>query len=73
MTKRKRGKRNHSAEGMDRVKCGHCFKLLSRTQYHEHKRNFFDTNAGKWKTVEDFARLNACSQETPVMVCCVLF
>lgn len=63
MSKRKRSKRNHSKEGMDRVKCGHCYIFLSRRQYHEHKRQFYDTITGKWKTVEEFARLDACNQE----------
>lgn len=60
MPKRKRSKTNHSKEDMDRVKCG---QFLSRRQYHERKRQFYDTNTGKWKTVEEFARLNACNQE----------
>lgn len=55
MPKRKR-KRNDSNEDMGRVKCGHCNTFLSKRQYHEHKRQFFDSKTGTWKTVQDFVR-----------------
>lgn len=82
MPKRRRNKRD-SKEGMDRVKCGHCHTFLSKRQYHQHKRQFFDTKSGKWTTVEDFVTLDiqgssssdgmCISTCTVYIVCCTLY
>ena len=68
MPKRKRNK-NNSAEDGDRVKCGHCHTFLSKRQYHEHKRQFFNPMTGKWNAVEDFIKLDVQGSSSSEGVC----
>ncbi|KAJ7394701.1 hypothetical protein OS493_000527 [Desmophyllum pertusum] len=35
-----------------RQRCGHCQQLLSKSQYHEHRRLYFNPSLDQWKTVE---------------------
>ncbi|KAJ7354917.1 hypothetical protein OS493_029026 [Desmophyllum pertusum] len=35
-----------------RQRCGHCQRLLSKSQYHEHRRLYFNPSLDQWKTVE---------------------
>jgi len=52
MLKRKRSKEKSTLEG-NRVKCGHCHNFLSKRQYHEHKRQFFNALTGTWNVEGD--------------------
>ena len=33
--------------------CGHCQQFLSNSQFHEHRRLYFNSSLNQWKTVED--------------------
>lgn len=57
MPKRKRMMGSTSKDS-DRLKCGHCHTFLSKRQFHEHKRIYYDSRTGIWKTVADLARLD---------------
>ena len=35
-----------------RQRCGHCQQLLSHSQYHEHRRLYFNRTLNLWKTVD---------------------
>ena len=35
-----------------RQRCGHCQHLLSNSQYHEHRRLYFNPSLNQWKTVD---------------------
>ena len=52
MLKRKRSKKKSTLEG-NRVKCGHCYIFLSKRQYYEHKRHFFNALTGTWNVEGD--------------------
>ena len=42
-----------------RQRCGHCQQLLSNSQFHEHRRLYFDSNMKQWKTVKGVGRTSA--------------
>lgn len=39
-----------------RQRCGHCQQLLSHSQYHLHRRLYYNSSLDNWKTVEDLKR-----------------
>lgn len=39
-----------------RQRCGHCQQFLSHTQYHHHRRLYYNSSLEQWKTVEDIKR-----------------
>lgn len=57
MPKRKRSTEKSKLEG-NRVKCGHCHIFLSKRQYHEHKRQFFNALTGTWNVEGDVVQLD---------------
>ena len=40
-----------------RQQCGHCQQFLSNSQYHEHRRLFFDATINEWRTVDFLKRV----------------
>lgn len=57
MYKRKRSKKNSSGS-RERIQCGHCRKVLSKRQYHEHKRQFYNAVTKQWTVMEDLITLS---------------
>ena len=39
-----------------RQRCGHCQQFLSHTQYHHHRRLYYNSSLEQWKTMEDIKR-----------------
>ena len=45
-----------------RQKCGHCEQFLGHTQYHEHRRLYFNSTLNQWTTVH-VLRQKKCEPE----------
>ena len=41
-------------DNMGRYHCGHCNQVLSKTEFHQHKRLYYDSRLKKWS----FSRVN---------------
>ena len=39
-----------------RQRCGHCQQFLSNSQFHEHRRLYFNPSLNQWVTVEDASK-----------------
>ena len=39
-----------------RQRCGHWHQFLSKSQFHEHRRLYFNSSLNQWKTVEDASK-----------------
>ena len=39
-----------------RQRCGHCQQFLSKSQFHEHRRLYFNSSLNQWKTIEDASK-----------------
>ena len=42
-----------------RQRCPHCQQLLGKSQYHEHRKRYFNPVLKEWKTVADLAKVKA--------------
>ena len=47
-----------------RQRCGHCQQFLSNSQFHEHRRLYFNSSLNQWKTVEH-ARKSSFPEDVP--------
>lgn len=47
-----------------RQRCGHCQQFLSNSQFHEHRRLYFNSSLNQWKTVEH-ARNSSVPEDVP--------
>ena len=48
-----------------RQKCGHCEQFLGHTQYHEHRRLYFNSTLDQWTTVHDLRRKKCEPEDVP--------
>ena len=42
-----------------RQRCPHCQQLLGNSQYHEHRKRYFNPVLKEWKTVADLTKVKA--------------
>ena len=47
-----------------RQRCGHCQQFLSNSQFHEHRRLYFNSSLNQWKTVEQM-RKSSVPEDVP--------
>ena len=47
-----------------RQRCGHCQQFLSNSQFHEHRRLYFNSSLNQWKTVEHM-RKSSVPEDVP--------
>ena len=48
-----------------RQKCGHCEQFLGHTQYHEHRRLYFNSTLNQWTTVHDLRQKKCEPEDVP--------
>ena len=48
-----------------RQKCGHCEQFLGHTQYHEHRRLYFNSTLNQWTTVHDLRQKKCELEDVP--------
>ena len=49
----------------NRQKCGHCEQFLGHTQYHEHRRLYFNSTLNQWTTVHDLRQKKCEPEDVP--------